>query len=585
MILFILSFVAGVLAVLAPCTLPLLPIIVGSSISGVPSKRKAFVISLSLGVSIILFTFLLKVSSALIFIPQEVWGYVSGIIIIIFGLVTAFPSLWDSLSFVGKLNRDSNKLLATGYKKDNFLGNVIIGLSLGPVFSSCSPTYFVILATVLPQSFAAGFSDLVAYAVGLSGMLLLVALAGQKVIAKLGGISDTSGWFRRTLGALFIVIGVLIVFGIDKKIELSLLNNGVFDITKIEQSLLILNDTSRPAIDDVSAKKIDRDTDNGNEIKTAEVKNVSSAKIIEKTHGPKAREIVNPSGFINTGDLPITIAQFKGKKVVLLDVWTYSCINCQRTLPYVEAWYEKYKDKGLVVIGLHTPEFAFEKIKSNVVDATKRFGLTYPIVMDNDYSTWSAYGNQYWPRKYLISGDGEIVYDHIGEGEYDVTEKAIQKALSELNNSQVNEPITTPGNVINMDEGKVKSPEVYFGSKRNECLANVRSGVSGDQTLSLPNVFDSNLLYLEGTWNFSTEYATSKTSGSIVFKYNAKNVYIVASSDTGVTVTVLKDNKKEKTLYIKGNQLYTLIEGDSYGEHTLEVDVPQGLNAFTFTFG
>jgi cytochrome c biogenesis protein CcdA/thiol-disulfide isomerase/thioredoxin len=573
MILFILSFVAGVLTVLAPCTLPLLPVIVGSSVSGIPSKKKVFIITGSLAFSIILFTLLLKVSSLFISVPPEFWAIVSGIIIILFGLISLFPRIWDSLPLISKINQSGNKLLALGYQKENVFGNIIIGLSLGPVFSSCSPTYFVILATVLPQSLALGLIDLLAYALGLSLMLLLVAFVGQKVMSRIGVASDTEGWFRKSLGVIFIIIGIMIIFGFDKVVEARLLSGGLFDITRIEQKLLEFNSPSSTLSE-------------GKEVPESEATREESKGILfQKTHGPKAPEIVNPSGFINTGGEPITIGQFKGKKVVLLDIWTYSCINCQRTLPYVEGWYEKYKDMGLVVIGLHTPEFAFEKVKSNVEDGVKKYGLTYPVVMDNDYSTWTAYGNQYWPRKYLISGDGEIVYDHIGEGNYAETEEAIKQALSELNGSKVEGDTTVPKNAISFDPSRVKSPETYFGASRNEYLANGRQGVLGEQSLSIPSSINSNALYLSGTWDFSAEYASSKTASKIIFKYNSKNVYMVASSDSGITIKILKDGIMEKSIFIKGNQLYTLIEGSDYGEHTLEVDAPADLNAFTFTFG
>jgi thiol-disulfide isomerase/thioredoxin len=142
-------------------------------------------------------------------------------------------------------------------------------------------------------------------------------------------------------------------------------------------------------------------------------------------------EFVNPSGFVNTNDESITLEQYVGKKVILLNVITYSCSNCQATFPYVNSWYEKYKEEGLIVIGLHTPEFAFEKKKTNVVDAMRQYGITYPVVMDNDYATWTAYGNRYWPRKYLIDIHGNIVYDHIGEGAYVETEIKIRELLAE----------------------------------------------------------------------------------------------------------------------------------------------------------
>ncbi len=619
MILFILSFVAGVLTILAPCTLPLLPVIVGSSVSGSsdPNDKKgnyskAFTIAASLGISIILFTFVLKVSTLFINIPQTVWEVVSGVIIVIFGLVGLFPTIWEKVPFISAMNRSSNKMLAEGYKKKSFWGDVIIGASLGPVFSTCSPTYFVILATVLPQSFLLGLVDLIAYAVGLSGMLLLVAFLGQKLVNRIGTLSDSNGLFKRGLGALFIIIGLLVMFGVDKIIEAKLLSSGLFDITRVEQSLLSFNDksnsgggpsnditfnqdatTSDPLINDQSMSSTTASSTNDQS--TVVPTKPATSVIKTQSHGPKAPELVSPNGYINTGGQPITISQFKGKKVILLDIWTYSCINCQRTLPYVEAWYEKYKDMGLEVIGLHTPEFAFEKVQKNVEDAVKRLGITYPVVLDNEYQTWNAYGNQYWPRKYLINENGEIIYNHIGEGEYDITEKEIQKALAELNGGgNVPTGTTVPTNAISYTSDKVGSPETYFGSGRNVFLANGTPQQAGTQTLTFPDKSSmvSNKLYLEGTWNFTQEYAQNTGSAKVMFKYNTKNVYFVASSDKSqdsnkvVTVTVLKDGVKVNTVSISENKLYTLIEGSDYGEHTLELDIEGGgLDAFTFTFG
>lgn len=568
MILFILSLVAGVLTVFAPCTLPLLPVIVGSSSQGGENKRKALVISISLGLSVIIFTLLLKVSTTFIYIPEYIWTSISSVIIIIFGLISLFPSLWENIPIVSSFSVSSNKVLGIGYSKKSFWGDVIIGASLGPVFSSCSPTYFIVLATVLPQSFALGIVDLFAYTFGLVLSLLVLSILGQKIIAKIGGISDTHGLFRRVLGLVFILLGLLIFFGIDKTIERKVLDLGFFDITKIEQKLL--------NVKEVGVLQFELNNKNSS----------TTTYFSAKMRGPKAKEIVNPSGFINTNGEPVTIGQFKGKKVVLLDIWTYSCINCQRTLPYVKAWYEKYKDKGLVVIGLHTPEFAFEKVQSNVEDAVKRFGITYPVVMDNDYSTWTAYGNQYWPRKYLISSDGEIVYDHIGEGNYDETEAAIQRALSELNGSSQVDGMTKPKDEIIFDQKKVKSPEVYFGASRNEYLENGKQSVLGEQNLVIPETKYINSLYLGGSWNFYPEYVTSLGKGKIFFKYDSRNVYMVASSEKGITIEVFVDGKKVKDVYIKENRLYNIVEGVDYSVHELEISIPDaGLNAFTFTFG
>lgn len=233
----VISFIAGVLTVLAPCILPLLPVVIGSSASG-RSKATPYIVVASLGVSIILFTYLLKASTVFIDIPQEVWTYISGGVLVLFGLTLLFPSLWENLPLIGKLSVRSNKALGAGYQKKSFWGDVMIGAALGPVFSTCSPTYFVILASVLPASFLLGTVYLLAYTLGLSLVLLLIALLGEKFASKLAGFSDPKGWLKKVLGALFVLLGLMIMLGIEKQIETALLDSGYFDITKVENKLL-----------------------------------------------------------------------------------------------------------------------------------------------------------------------------------------------------------------------------------------------------------------------------------------------------------------------------------------------------------
>jgi len=239
MTLLVISFVAGVLTILAPCILPLLPVIVGRSLSdGTVSKRRVLVITLSLGASIILFTLLLKATTLLIDIPQDFWKWFSGGIILIFGLVSLFPELWERLSFTGIISRKSNQLLTKGYQKNSVWGDVIVGASLGPIFSACSPTYFVILATVLPATPALGLLYLFAFALGLSISLLFVSLVGQRVMVRLGIVADPKGWFKRIMGIIFILVAVTIITGYDKKLQILILDAGFFDVTKIELKLL-----------------------------------------------------------------------------------------------------------------------------------------------------------------------------------------------------------------------------------------------------------------------------------------------------------------------------------------------------------
>ncbi len=348
----------------------------------------------------------------------------------------------------------------------------------------------------------------------------------------------------------------------------------------------------------------------GKKLKPAEPSTLPTASVTARTveekadHFEPAKEISTPDGFINTNN--ITIGEFVGKKVVLLDIWTYSCINCQRTLPYLNAWQEKYADKGLVIIGLHTPEFEFEKKYDNVLEAVQKFGITYPVVLDNDYSTWTAYGNRYWPRKYLIDIDGYVVYDHIGEGGYEETERKIQELLHErterlhLKNG-IAEDIATPERAVTVDPTQAVSPETYFGAWRNNSLGNGTPGARGIRKFELPKEIAPNVVYFDGEWDIQEQFAKNTSSGAkIIFRYNAKNVYMVANHENGVTMRVLRDGlplhgdaggdvvtKDEvSTVHVNDDRLYHIVGDTEYSEHTLEFIIEDpGLEAFTFTFG
>lgn len=317
-----------------------------------------------------------------------------------------------------------------------------------------------------------------------------------------------------------------------------------------------------------------------------------------------AKEITSPDGFLNTENKSITISQFIGKKVVLVDFWTYSCINCQRTTPYLNSWYEKYKNKGFVIIGIHTPEFEFEKDYNNVKKAVEKLKIKYPVVLDNDFSTWTAYKNHYWPRKYLIDIDGYIIYDHIGEGAYEKTEKKIQEAVEERmavlgENGVIGQTVEKETLVRQYQV----SPETYFGSLRNELLGNASKGVLGNQKgLVFPDQIKENTLYLSGDWNIEEELAqNSSFNAGILYKYVAKDVFFVAKSDNEVVVELLYDNKPlgsdagedvkrtadgKTIINIKEAGLYKIIQSNKPETHTLKLIIQKpGLKAFTFTFG
>lgn len=244
MALLILSFIAGVLTVAAPCILPLLPIVVGGSVVGAGDQKKLWyrpvVIALSLAGSVVLFTLLLKATTTLLGVPQMVWSTISGIIVLLFGLNLLFPAAWEKLMIATRLPITSNALLGKTLGQKGIGKDILMGAALGPVFSSCSPTYALIVAAVLPESFAKGLAYLLAYAIGLASVLLLVAFAGQAAVKKMGWLSDPSGWFRKTVGVLFIIVGLAVLFGVDKKIQTYVLENGWYDpIMRLEQRLNI----------------------------------------------------------------------------------------------------------------------------------------------------------------------------------------------------------------------------------------------------------------------------------------------------------------------------------------------------------
>lgn len=329
------------------------------------------------------------------------------------------------------------------------------------------------------------------------------------------------------------------------------------------------------------------------------------AQVIEQKaqEYPRAKEITSPDAFINVDQ--INIRDLIGEKIILVDFWTYSCVNCQRTTPYLNSWYEKYEDDGLVIIGIHTPEFEFEKEYSNVSKASAALGIEYPVVMDNDYSTWSAYNNRYWPRKYLIDIDGFIVYDHIGEGAYEQTEAKIVEALNERNRVLgVSKVVTVDGDdpedVDEVDFSKIGTPETYLGSWRMQYLANPRGNC--DNTMceyEAPESIPNNLFAFDGLWRIEEkESVLDGEDGSLYSNFYANKLNLVAGSDEPVQAEIYLDGARisdaqagsdvtNGMVTFHEHTLYNLVDlQGEYGRHTLEIRFLDGeVSVFAFTFG
>ncbi|HJR84655.1 MAG TPA: thioredoxin family protein [Nitrososphaeraceae archaeon] len=377
------------------------------------------------------------------------------------------------------------------------------------------------------------------------------------------------------------------------KDNVSALLTGVAVVSLIVGFAVYFNN---PELNQQSVGSITQDNKNGTS---------STLTLIDKSQFKKAPEFQGVTSFINSNGTKLS--DLKGK-VVLVDFWTYSCINCIRTLPYLVDWNQKYSDKGLVIVGIHSPEFEFEKNVDNVKQAVTRFGIEYPVLLDNDKGTWNAFQNSYWPRKYLIDSEGYIRYDHIGEGGYVETENAIRNLLAESEGQQrisltsVNETNLSLPDSQSVDFNQIKTPELYFGYQYARSELGNSEGFDPDKVVNytLPSSkLKPNVIYLEGSWrNNADSMELVGNEGKIVLDYSAKSVNIVAGGGGEISVMEFGNNSQtsnpysgndldtEGKLAINGQRLYNIGNNQEYGNQQIEIDVSgSGFRIYTFTFG
>ncbi|HUB94151.1 MAG TPA: cytochrome c biogenesis protein DipZ [Verrucomicrobiae bacterium] len=563
MLLLVISFIAGILTILAPCVLPVLPIIIGGSVGASAKDRtRPYIIGAALAGSIVCFTLLLKASTVLVNLSPSILTDASGSLIILLGFVSVWPEAWEWLVIKLNWQATSQRLLGRSERRtERYVGPILIGVSLGPVFASCSPTYAFILASVLPHSFVSGLVYLAAYSLGLVLMLLLVSLLGRQYVSRFSWAVDTHSWFRRIVGLLFIATGLVIITGHEVSVETWVANHLPFDETKIERILL------------------------AKQTKSSVLSRLTNDSVLNVQPTP-APEFAGLTNWINSK--PLTVHQLRGK-VVLVDFWTYSCINCIRSIPYVEKWYQTYEREGLVVVGVNTPEFAFEHNPGNVAAAVKADKITYPVALDNNYDTWNAYSNDSWPADYLIDRQGDIRYVSLGEGDYSQTERAIQSLLG------VSQTLTTPTSSVPISADQ--TPETYFGTNRAQNYTGAPDLNDGTYSFTPNSNLQSDEWTLGGKWQISGEDITSQSADSTLhFNVTAKDVYVVATSNDDLPRTVAVSlpspnvgqygiDAPNGLATVGASRLYHIVSLAGAGTTMVTLKVPTGVSLYTFTFG
>lgn len=576
----LLAVLAGVLTVLSPCILPILPALLSASVSE-KNPHRPFWIVLGLGMSFALFGTVFAVFKNFLGISNGALRDAALLILLFFGLSLLMPRLWEHIGSAISTFVQRAPWMVRLSSESGPAGTILLGSALGLVWAPCAgPILGIILTLAAVQaSFFGTLALMGAYALGAALPMLLIGYGGQRVAKKLAGFRGVGSNAPKVLGVVTLAAVIGLYFNFDTAL-LSRLPSTLFLSNAIEQKLVARTDgggTQKPSAHPAAMS----------------VPMASPLPVL----GPMPA-FSDIAGWINSP--PLTREDLRGK-VVLVDFWTYSCINCIRTLPYVKRWYEKYKDQGLVVIGVHTPEFAFEKDPSNVETAVKKFGIPYPVAIDSRYGTWNAYSNQYWPAHYLIDAQGRIRDEHFGEGDYQKTEREIQSLLYEA--GTLKKPMSVGSPLASVNFMEIQSPETYLGFSRADRYASPERVDPGTrQRFSYPSSLSLNAWALSGTWRVEGEKVVlERPDGGIRFRFHAPKLNIVMKgTGAGVKGRVFLDGKplppaffgadiaSDGTVAVRKPRLYNMVSlpGNDTGDHTFEIRFSTpGASVYTFTFG
>jgi cytochrome c biogenesis protein CcdA/thiol-disulfide isomerase/thioredoxin len=569
--------------------LPVLPVVLASALG--TSRWRPLGVVMGLVLSFAFFTLALTALVSSFGISADALRLAGALVIGLFGLVLVVPALQHRFEI---LSGRFAGLGRTGGVGGGYWSGALVGASLGLVWAPCAgPILAAVTTLVATNRISAGaVAVTLAYAVGAGMPMLGIAYGGRRAVGRVRALSRHTGTLQRVFGVVMVAFALSFFAGIDRTLQAALVQ-GV--PTEWTNTLTALED--QPGIREALSTLKGKSGATQPMAATSEGSAALAAPAIGATAdlpdlGPTA-QLEGIVGWIN-GE-PVTLAALRGK-VVLVDFWTYSCINCVRTLPYLNQWHEKYGQEGLVILGVHTPEFAFEKSRDNVARATEQYGIKYLVALDNDYATWEAYDNRYWPAKYLIDAKGRVRYRHFGEGKYQESEAAIRALLAEAGMAAVADDGGMPTYAL----AQGRTPEIYLGAARQRQLHSPERVLSGQrQHFSPPAALPLHRFAFEGEWMVEKEYATAGAGTRLELQFRADDVYLVLGpAEAGEQIEVTLDGVAvDETmagadvhagiLSATEPRVYHVVDlrGDP-GEHRLGLRFQTGgTRVYTFTFG
>jgi cytochrome c biogenesis protein CcdA/thiol-disulfide isomerase/thioredoxin len=558
----LIGLVGGIITGLSPCVLPVLPVVLlgggsaaapGAELDPEAARRRPYLVVLGLTLSFAVFTLFGSLVLASLHLPADAIRWLGLALLVLVGLGLLVPPLGHLLE--RPFYRFPQRVTGTG--RNGF----VLGIALGAVFVPCAGPVLAAI-TVAGATGHIGLRTIgltLGFAVGTAIPLLAFALAGRGMTRRLGAFRRHQGAFRAVSGAVVIVLAVALTFNLADVIQR--------DIPNYFESL-------GNALEKGAARAQGGGSVSLQDCQTAALYGGSG---LEKC-GP-APAFASIDQWLNTpGGQPVSLASLKGK-VVLVDFWAYSCINCQRELPHVEAWAKDYAAAGLEVVGVHTPEYAFEHVPSNVAAGVRRLGLTFPVALDNAYGTWDAYGNQSWPATYLIDASGQIRHVSVGEGDYGREEQLIRQLLTAAHPGialprPTDVPDTTPAD-------PAQTPETYLGAERQQGYHGSRPYATG--RFVPPASLPANSFTLSGAWTIGQESITAGHGAGITLSFHAADVYL----DVGGTGTLtVSSGGTSKVIRVSGApDIYTVATEHPAKTGTLTIRLSPGLAAYSFTFG